>query len=369
MWLSYPFYTAGRRLGCQLAGRRSGPVACAADGCTEPVPSTRPTIRCRVGRVARRPRAADRPAPAARAPGHGRPDHGGRGRRGHRGPDRPGCTRHRRRRRLRRGPGRRRRRGSPCRRRPGSRRPGPPRSTWRGRSTGPGRGRPVAEAVRAGRRGRRDQPGASARTGPRSCPPARNVLTHCNAGGLATVGYGTAIGVVRAAHERRARSPRLGRRDPSGAAGRAADRLGAAAAGHPRHAGRRRHGGLADGVGRRRPGHRRRRPHRRQRRRRQQDRHLRPGGARPPPRRALLRGRAVLHARPRHGPRRRHPDRAAQPRGGHDAGRPSGGAGRLGGREPCLRRDPRRVGHRLHQRARGRPPPASRSAPDGTTPA
>ena len=27
------------------------------------------------------------------------------------------------------------------------------------------------------------------------------VLTHCNAGGLATVGYGTAIGVIRAAHE------------------------------------------------------------------------------------------------------------------------------------------------------------------------
>lgn len=28
-----------------------------------------------------------------------------------------------------------------------------------------------------------------------------NVLTHCNAGGLATAGYGTAIGVIRAAHE------------------------------------------------------------------------------------------------------------------------------------------------------------------------
>ena len=32
-------------------------------------------------------------------------------------------------------------------------------------------------------------------------PAGANVLTHCNAGGLATVGYGTAIGVVRAAHE------------------------------------------------------------------------------------------------------------------------------------------------------------------------
>jgi methylthioribose-1-phosphate isomerase len=32
-------------------------------------------------------------------------------------------------------------------------------------------------------------------------PPVATVLTHCNAGALACVGYGTAIGVVRAAHE------------------------------------------------------------------------------------------------------------------------------------------------------------------------
>jgi methylthioribose-1-phosphate isomerase len=32
-------------------------------------------------------------------------------------------------------------------------------------------------------------------------PPGSHVLTHCNAGSLATVGYGTAIGVIRAAHE------------------------------------------------------------------------------------------------------------------------------------------------------------------------
>jgi methylthioribose-1-phosphate isomerase len=32
--------------------------------------------------------------------------------------------------------------------------------------------------------------------------PAARVLTHCNAGGLATAGYGTALGVVRAAWER-----------------------------------------------------------------------------------------------------------------------------------------------------------------------
>jgi methylthioribose-1-phosphate isomerase len=31
-------------------------------------------------------------------------------------------------------------------------------------------------------------------------PPGARVLTHCNAGALATVGYGTALGVIRAAH-------------------------------------------------------------------------------------------------------------------------------------------------------------------------
>src|SRR5262249_60528125 len=32
-------------------------------------------------------------------------------------------------------------------------------------------------------------------------PDGGRVLTHCNAGALATAGYGTALGVVRAAHE------------------------------------------------------------------------------------------------------------------------------------------------------------------------
>ena len=34
-------------------------------------------------------------------------------------------------------------------------------------------------------------------------PQGGRVLTHCNAGALATAGYGTALGVVRAAHEQR----------------------------------------------------------------------------------------------------------------------------------------------------------------------
>src|SRR4029453_11028128 len=31
-------------------------------------------------------------------------------------------------------------------------------------------------------------------------PPGSTILTHCNAGALATAGYGTALGVIRAAH-------------------------------------------------------------------------------------------------------------------------------------------------------------------------
>ena len=34
-------------------------------------------------------------------------------------------------------------------------------------------------------------------------PPGGRLLTHCNAGALATAGYGTALGVVRAAHEQK----------------------------------------------------------------------------------------------------------------------------------------------------------------------
>ncbi len=39
------------------------------------------------------------------------------------------------------------------------------------------------------------------RHGAELVPDGANILTHCNAGGLATAGYGTALGVIRAAHE------------------------------------------------------------------------------------------------------------------------------------------------------------------------
>lgn len=42
---------------------------------------------------------------------------------------------------------------------------------------------------------------AMGRHGAELVPPEARILTHCNAGGLATGGYGTAVGVIRAAHE------------------------------------------------------------------------------------------------------------------------------------------------------------------------
>lgn len=42
---------------------------------------------------------------------------------------------------------------------------------------------------------------AIGKNGAELIPQGATVLTHCNAGGLATAGYGTALGVIRAAHE------------------------------------------------------------------------------------------------------------------------------------------------------------------------
>ncbi|MCD6360059.1 MAG: S-methyl-5-thioribose-1-phosphate isomerase, partial [Armatimonadetes bacterium] len=42
---------------------------------------------------------------------------------------------------------------------------------------------------------------AIGRNGASLIPRGANILTHCNAGALATAGYGTALGVIRAAHE------------------------------------------------------------------------------------------------------------------------------------------------------------------------
>ena len=157
----------------------------------------------------------------------------------------------------------------------------------------------VAGEPRAGRaRCRRAAAGAS-------------VLTHCNAGALACVGYGTAIGVIRAAHESGRRvSVWVDETRPVLQGARLTawelDRLGIpyrvvvdAAAGSL----------FARGRGRR--GRRRRRPRRGQRRRRQQDRHLPAGGARAM--RTACRStspRPTTTIDPATADRRRHPDRA-----------------------------------------------------------
>ena len=59
----------------------------------------------------------------------------------------------------------------------------------------------MAEAARHSRRRRRQLPRASAPMARRSCPTTARILTHCNAGALATAGYGTALGVIRGAIE------------------------------------------------------------------------------------------------------------------------------------------------------------------------
>ncbi len=59
---------------------------------------------------------------------------------------------------------------------------------------------PVAEAQRIAREDVAVNR-AIGRNGLELVPEGAQVLTHCNAGGLACVGYGTAVGMIRAAHE------------------------------------------------------------------------------------------------------------------------------------------------------------------------
>ena len=112
--------------------------------------------------------------------------------------------------------------------------------------------------------------------------PGTRALTHCNAGGLATGGYGSAVGALRAAWERGLLAARLGRRDAAAPPGLAPDGLGARGARHPARGDRRLRRRVADGARRGRLRRHGRRPDRRERRHREQDRHLRAGRARAP---------------------------------------------------------------------------------------
>ena len=84
---------------------------------------------------------------------------------------------------------------------------------------------------------------AMGRFGATLMPASGGVLTHCNAGALATCGYGTALGVIRAAVEQGKENPRLRRRDSSFSAGVAADRLGTDERRHSHDRNLRQHGG------------------------------------------------------------------------------------------------------------------------------
>ena len=204
--------------------------------------------------------------------------------------------------------------GTPTARR--SRPPVPPRSTWNGPSSAswtpsrPGRAstrcsaiaRRTAQAIadedaefcrRIGEHGVSLIEAISRRKNGATV----NVLTHCNAGWLAFVDYGTATAPIYAAYRQGHQRPRLGGRNPPAQPGRQADRLGAGPAWRLARRGRgqrrrppdaARHGGPRD---------HRQRPDHVHRRRRQQDRDLSQGPGRPRQRRAVLHGPALVHLR------------------------------------------------------------------------
>ena len=114
--------------------------------------------------------------------------------------------------------------------------------------------------------------------------PGTKALTHCNAGGLATGGYGSAVGALRAAWEQGLLEHVWVDETRPLLQGSRLTRVGARGARHPACGDRRLGGSAPDEPRRGRLRRHRCRPDRRERRHRQQDRHLRPGGRRRPPR-------------------------------------------------------------------------------------
>jgi methylthioribose-1-phosphate isomerase len=86
----------------------------------------------------------------------------------------------------------------------------------------------LAEAEAIHREGRRRLSRDGARSERSWCPREPWCSRTCNAGALATGGYGTALGVIRAAHAAALRAG-AGGRDAPLPAGRAPDRVGAGA--------------------------------------------------------------------------------------------------------------------------------------------
>ena len=120
----------------------------------------------------------------------------------------------------------------------------------------------------------------------------QGVLTHCNAGGLATADYGTALAVFFAAAEPGKRLHVYADETRPLLQGARLTAWELQQRGHRRDADLRFDGRPGDARGPRAGGRHRRRPHRRQRRHGQQDRHLRRGRAGRRPRDSVLRRRA-----------------------------------------------------------------------------
>ena len=217
-----------------------------------------------------------------------------------------------------------------------------------GASTGARGGRPARLGARGSTASSSKPTAALAELGAERFAQGDRALTHCNTGALATGGFGTAGGVLRAAWERgrlaqvwvdETRPLLQGARLTAWELGRAGIPFRVVA---DSAAGGLMARGLVDRVvvGRR--------PHRRQRRRGEQGRHLPARGAGRAPRRPVLRGGAGLDDRPAHAPAAR--EIPIEERDPAEVTRAT--ARRV---QPRLRRHPRRAGHGdLHRGGRAR---------------
>ncbi|MCK7461541.1 MAG: hypothetical protein MZU84_05500 [Sphingobacterium sp.] len=170
------------------------------------------------------------------------------------------------------------------------------------------------------------------------------VLTHCNTGSLATGGYGTALGVIRAGYAAGLIERVYADETRPWLQGARLTAWELVRDGIPVTLLADARGGGVDAAGRDTLGNRRCGPDRRQRRCRQQDWHLSPGGGRPPPRRAIHGGGANLDGGCRHFQRSGHSHRTTRRRGTADAGGAIGRGGRSRSLESIVRRDAGGVG-------------------------
>ena len=143
-------------------------------------------------------------------------------------------------------------------------------------------------------------------------PDDARILTHCNAGALATAGYGTALGVIRGAVEAGKHVTVLADETRPFLQGARLTAWELVRDGIQTTVITDNMAGAIMRMGADRPRRRRRRSHRRQRRHREQDRHLHRGRARARAQDSVLRRGAALDDRSRHAGRRSHSDRRAQ---------------------------------------------------------